>query len=466
MHKKYIYIIIMMILIFIIINNILLYTTYDSNGNIKNSIKKENISNIEKELNKYEKNSIEYIEILTKYEIIKIKNKYDINSWQYNKIEDYLYNDLYNINYIKYINNDNNNLDILKNNYDNKLKKLKNNDWKYFINEEINNKDNIINDLISSKTNIEDKLEIEKIDKKIEELNNEIKFLKYRIDNNIKYDNNYLNDSLTSYIRDINYKESKNSDYYKKLEYRKIVNDLNINKYIIDNKNNINKINTLNFGLRTILEDYELFIVIIIIITSSTIYAEEVQKGTIKLLMIKPYSRYKILLSKYLATIIIMILSIIILIILELLVGGLFLGYNTLSEKIVIYNYQKSSILCYNIFSYILIRIISRLPMLIILCTISLSLSIITDNSAISIGLSLLIYIFSISINNLVIKYNIWIMRYFITTNWVFTDYLFGGISNFKYTNFWLSIIICIIYYIIICLGTYKLFIDKEIKNV
>ena len=45
--------------------------------------------------------------------------------------------------------------------------------------------------------------------------------------------------------------------------------NININKYIIDNKKNLKQENTINYQLRTILDDYELFIVIITILVAS-----------------------------------------------------------------------------------------------------------------------------------------------------------------------------------------------------
>ena len=53
------------------------------------------------------------------------------------------------------------------------------------------------------------------------------------------------------------------------------------------------------------------FIIILILMVASTIVAEEFTTGTIKLLLIKPFSRGKILLSKYLTVILFSVLIII-----------------------------------------------------------------------------------------------------------------------------------------------------------
>lgn len=280
----------------------------------------------------------------------------------------------------------------------------------------------------------------------------------------------YLNTAITEYKNNqtnIEYYENQPKlSYQDKLEYHKNISTKYLNEYIIKNKKNINDYTTLNYQLRTTLEDYEIFIIIIILIISSTILAEEISKGTIKLLLIKPYKRFEILLSKYLTIIIILILSIIFLYITQFLIGGFFLGFESLKEKVVIYNYQKSQIMCYNIYGYTLIRLISKLPKIVLIATLSYLLSIISSNSTISLTITMLIYMFSQSIQTIAITYNVKIMKYLLTTNWNFTEYLFGGISTFKYINLKLSIIICIIYFIIMTTASFILFNKKEIKNI
>lgn len=279
-------------------------------------------------------------------------------------------------------------------------------------------------------------------------------------------DKDYLEKAQTIYEEYKDIKEDSNYSYQEKIDYIEKEKALNISKYILDTKQNINKSNTLNYQLRTVLEDYELFIVLLIIIISSTIYAEEYHKGTIKLLLIKPYKRYKIIISKFLSCLIILLASILILVFFQLLTSFIFFDISSLSQKVVIYNYQKSTILCYNIFIYMLIRIISKLPMLIFIILLALFISIITTSSTLTIVLTILIYIFTNVINNLAIDHSIKIMRYLPMTNWNFTEYLFGNYPKFEYINLPFSIIIMIIYTIVIIILTLLIFNNKDIKNI
>lgn len=284
-----------------------------------------------------------------------------------------------------------------------------------------------------------------------------------------KSKNNYLNEAKYQYQKNLelkeNYKDKKLS-YNEKLKYQTILENIELNKYIIDNNKNINNYKTLNYQLKTTLEDYEIFIIIIILITSSTIISNELKEGTIKLLLIKPYTRNQILLSKYLSMIIVMVLSIIYLYLTQLLIGGFYLGFSSLQEKVVIYNFQLSTIMCYNIFGYTFLRILLKLPMLILLSTLSFLISIITSNNILSLTISLIVYIFSASIKSLAINYNIKIMKYLLTMNWNINEYLFGKLSEYKYLNLTTSIIICIIYYIFLLILSFMIFNKKDIKNI
>ena len=284
-----------------------------------------------------------------------------------------------------------------------------------------------------------------------------------------KSKNNYLNEAKYQYQKNLelkeNYKDKKLS-YNEKLKYQTILENIELNKYIIDNNKNINNYKTLNYQLKTTLEDYEIFIIIIILITSSTIISNELKEGTIKLLLIKPYTRNQILLSKYLSMIIVMVLSIIYLYLTQLLIGGFYLGFSSLQEKVVIYNFQLSTIMCYNIFGYTFLRILLKLPMLILLSTLSFLISIITSNNILSLTISLIIYIFSASIKSLAINYNLKIMKYLLTMNWNINEYLFGKLSEYKYLNLTTSIIICIIYYIFLLILSFMIFNKKDIKNI
>ena len=60
------------------------------------------------------------------------------------------------------------------------------------------------------------------------------------------------------------------------------------------------------------------------------------------------------------------------------------------------------------------------------------------------------------------IKYLSWVP----SLCWDFTDYLFGGISSYKYSNLYLSLFVSIVTFLIFFIGSFICFKKKDIKNI
>ena len=462
----------LIISLFCIFNNLLYKLDYDNDGNYKYEETTNNDAlELHTELKKYNVNNPNdkniYLTLKTKLDCINNQNKYPKNTWQYLKYNDYLYSYLYNINYYKYINKNKNLLNESLNQYQQELKYFKKNNWRHFVTQEkkeLSNQLLEITKTIESEFDKQTKLELEKERQTIE---NKLLIIQYRLEKNIDYGNNYLNRALTDFEnKQQELKQQKNNSYQEKISHNELIKEIELDKYIINKKINIKKENNLNYQLRDIIDDYELFIVIIILLASSILIGEEFNKGTIKLLLIKPFNRFEILLSKYLTAIIIMLLTIIFIALIQLIIGGIFFGFDSLSNPVPIYNFNINKVVEYNIISYMLIRIIIRIPMFIMLITISILVSNIINNTIGSFSLIMLLYMFSLVINNIIIEYNLKLFQYFLTMNWDFKQYLFGSLSNFSYLNLKKSILIYIIYVIIFLSIMFINFKKKNIKNI
>lgn len=476
--RKSIYIIWILMLIFCLLNNILFFTDYDDDGNYKyfdNDNLIEEQTKLENELTKYNKdNSNEknmYITLKTKIEIIRLKQKYKVNSFQYNKINDYLYDIIYNLYYYKEIDENTESFKKEETKYREILINLDNNNYKYFLNKELEYLTLADDDLRRNYDKENDVLVKNELLLKIEENDFLIKILKIRDSLNIAEDNSYLNKALINYqenYKTIKYYNSLNRKltYDEKKNYNNALANTKISKYIIENKQNINKQNNLNYQLRTILEDYEIFIIMLVLIVCSTIICDEFKDGTIKLLLIKPYSRGKILLSKYLTTIIILIISILLLIGMQFIIGGIIFGFNSLSIPVVVYNFSKQEIVEYHVFYYMLLRIIAKLPFLLILISISFFLSILLTSTIISITMPLMLYMFTPTMNYLTEEYNLRFMKYFININWNIEEYLFGALPSIEYISLEFSCLILLVYFTCLVILTFITFKKKNIKNI
>lgn len=199
---------------------------------------------------------------------------------------------------------------------------------------------------------------------------------------------------------------------------------------------------------------------------AGTIVSDEFSKGTIKLLLVKPYTRNKILLAKYITTIIMIGFSILALIIMQMIIGGIMFGYDSLSVPVLQYNFNSNTLESMNVFVCLGINILVQLPTIIILATIAFALSTIVANSAVAIAVPLLIYMSSDVINMLVVQNNVQFMKFFITVNWNFGEYLFGNLPSMEGITLGFSAIICTIYLLIIIIPTFVNFKKKNIKNI
>ena len=199
---------------------------------------------------------------------------------------------------------------------------------------------------------------------------------------------------------------------------------------------------------------------------AGTIVSEEFNKGTIKLLLVKPYTRNKILLSKFITTLIMIVFVIIVTIIMQILIGGVLFGFDSLGMPVVEYNFNTNSLQEINIFVYLIIQTLTQLPMIILLAVLAFAISTIFSNSALAITISLLGYMSTAIINQLVMAYNLGFMKYFVTMNWDLSMYLFGGLPLMEGMNMTMSIIICIAYFLIMMIPTFVIFKKRNIKNI
>ncbi|MGM9882391.1 MAG: ABC transporter permease subunit [Bacilli bacterium] len=475
-HKKSIYVMGIIVIFLILLNNVLYKVFYDDSGNFKDIDVSSNyeLTLIEEELKNLDPNKETdknlYIEYKSQYDVYSLASNYSTSSWQYYIINNKMYEVIYNKYYYTYIDKSDKLLKEAENTYNKYLSYLEKDDFKEFAYLELKEVEDAIISLSKEKSTTTDKQRLLEIDTSIKSLEFDKEIINYRIDKNISYANNYLNTALDKYKEAHNYLESieniDNLTYEERLLYNEKLEEYNINKYILDNNTDLNRENTTRSSLINALESYEIFVIILIIIIAGTIVSNEFSKGTIKGLLVRPYSRTKILLAKFVSSLIILVISIIFVLVCNLLISGIFFSFDSLSIPVVIYNFNTGLIEEYNVFTYVLIRTLAYLPMFIIILTISFMLSTVTTNSQISIALPFVFYMFSSVINAMAMSFNLKWMKYFITLNWNLNDYLFGNLPSFPYGSFTNAIVINIIYFIVLLLIAILVFRKKNIKNI
>ena len=455
--KKSFYVMLIIILGFIIFTNALYKYVYSNNKPYDNSQYISRLEEINKTLDlSNEDEAYEFIENKTEIEIYELTKDLDGDSWQYEIINDKARTLIYNINYYTYIEKDTYQEETAKTEYNEFLELMKLDDWKAFANKELKELE---------ETKNQGQFTDEHLEQEIEKINMRLKY-------NIEYGYNYKNSALDRYfeakriIKTLEKKEEKT--YEQEQEYQTAKADFAKSKYVIENDKNIFDENNARGMLLTVFLEsgYGLFIILTVVLISGAIVSEDFNKGTIKLLLVRPYSRIKILMAKFVVVLLTIIITMLIIAILQLIIGGIFFGFSSLKTPVVEYNYKTETLIEINIFKKVAMTAVEILPEYILLGTLAFSLSTIFTNSALAIIVSMVGYLVSNTINSLAIYYNVKWLKYFVTLNWDFTQFEYGKLAKMEGITSTFSIAICIVYFAIMLITAITVFKKKNIKNI
>ena len=485
--RKSIYILLIFSIIAIYIyNNI----NPDQNEKIafNNDTKDIPIQGMETALESMKDNQKEYIDQKATIEFWKLYNTFKESSWQRFALKEEasthtvegVYTDcnldikkyLYNIYDFEYNQTSEISLDKYKTSkikYNKYVDALNSDDWTSFVNLKIKNLEER-----KSKSNLSND--------EIEEINFEIELYKLRLEKNINYgyniQNQYLEQIRTNHYGIKSYKANsynesqafinKNiSEYEKRLNLCKYAIENNIEKDISNEINLIyeNRIDARISFIRTF-EHFDILLVIIIIYIATTIITEETNKKTIKNLLTKPHKRSTILISKILACIITLIISMIVICIAQYFIGGIIFGFESYDLEYIGYDFIASKVFTMNLFKFIFLTGIAKLPMYIIITLFCIFIGIINNNTSMSMILTLIIFLIS---NTLLTEWSkvdalSTIGRFFITNNWDFSTYLFGDTSYISGVTLNSSIVIFLIYLLLLLFLSIYGFNKKEIN--
>lgn len=290
-----------------------------------------------------------------------------------------------------------------------------------------------------------------------------------RIDKNIPYGNNFLNDAIDVRINTVGMDRNLNEpnmSYQDKVSKQKMIEESEIAKYILETKQDVEKQASLRGILLNVFDEYSIFIIIFIIMIAGGIVSSEFEKGTVKMLLVKPYKRGKILLAKYIVSLLMILFIFVITVVFQVIVGGVVFGFDSLSIPAVVYNFNTNSVVTYNMFEYVLIIAVNKLPIYVLLTTLAFALSSIFANTVIAVVLPILGNVASAVINQLASMYSIRELAVFPTLNWDFTQFLFGRLPAYEFTSLGFAVCVCVVYWAIMVSVAWIAFRKREIKNV
>ena len=210
-----------------------------------------------------------------------------------------------------------------------------------------------------------------------------------------------------------------------------------------------------------------MFTIIIATIFAGTIVNEEFNKGTIKLLLVRPYSRRKILLAKLIACFIVVMIAITVITAMQMVILGVTYGFDTMSTPVIVYDYNANSVITMNILKYLAIYLLNITPMIIIYIMLSFFIGSALKNSSLAIAVSLLLYMASnitvgLSEQLITVKW----LKYIPIFNWDLTQYLYGKLPLLEGMNISGSIMICADIILVLMIMTFYNFEQRDVKNI
>ena len=430
------------------------------------------INYIEEELKELDPNKPsdinKYAEVKSQKDVADIAKEYTEISWQADVIETIIATLIGEINNYKYVDKNESKLADSTIKYNEMFKALKESNWKYFANKELENINLQIKQLNllieEDKENTDLQLQLKSL-----ELQKEVVTL--RLEKDIKYGSEDYKSSAIQYYKMYmenynQYAQSKNITEEEKSEMNNCLEKANLYKYDIYNNTEYQNPSTANYTYQNSIESYIVIIVMVIVIVAGVSVSEEFNKGTVKLLLVRPYSRTKILIAKLISVFITMAITTISILALQFIVGGLVYGFETYEMQVLQFDFTNNSIVTLNIFAYLGLMFICKLPVFVLIGTLAFALSTIFLNSPLAIALPIFGYMGSDMINMLALSYKWDWVKYFVTPNWDLSQYLFGGTPMFKGTSIEFSITICAIYFIIMLVASIVSFKKRNIKNV
>ena len=354
---------------------------------------------------------------------------------------------------------------------DKAIKELKENDIFGIYKIKKNALEKELNELIAAKELITNKKDLQYAESQIIQRKNEILRYDLLIEHKITADkkDDSKRAQVESYIMAKMANETldthdKLTDDEKK-EYRLNKEAISLNKYMIDHEIDDSK-PTVAANLKYFFGDFSFFIVLFVIIISGGIMADEYHKGTIKQLLIKPFTRSQILTSKLLTILILIPTFALMVFTIYFVLTCLFTGFTGVFDAIPVYDYIKDEIIVYNVFNYNFMMFVSRIPYFVIVSLISFAVSTITSSTALSIVMPLALVFFSNIINMAIDSFQFKWLRWFVTYIWNLEKYIFVRNYDGVLNSLGFNIIFIIIYILAITILPYIFFNRKDIKNV
>lgn len=201
------------------------------------------------------------------------------------------------------------------------------------------------------------------------------------------------------------------------------------------------------------------FVALFTIIIAAGIIANEFSWGTIKLLLIRPINRVKILLSKYITVLLFALFMISILFVSSFLFGSIFFGFEGTQPYLA---YVNGEIVERNIIIQLLIEYGLESVGLLMFTTLAFMISAAFRNSSLAIGLAIFFLLSGNIITGIIGAYYDW-AKYLIFANINLSQYI-NGSSLIDGMTMTFSVIMLAIYFFIFMVIAFVAFVKRDVS--
>ncbi|WP_181350354.1 ABC transporter permease [Thalassobacillus sp. CUG 92003] len=196
------------------------------------------------------------------------------------------------------------------------------------------------------------------------------------------------------------------------------------------------------------------------IIVAAGILANEFKWGTIKLLLIRPISRTKILFAKYASVLVFALTMLVFLMVLAFLTGSAFFGIESASEPYLYFkdgSVHETSILQHTLLQYLLGSV-----NLVMMATFAFMISAVFRNSALAIGVAIFLMFAGNSIVAFLSRFD-W-AKYILFANTDLNQHLSGN-PMFEGTSLGFSLGVLAVYFVIFLCLAWAVFTKRDVAS-
>lgn len=201
-----------------------------------------------------------------------------------------------------------------------------------------------------------------------------------------------------------------------------------------------------------------ILIMLFIILKASDSIPLEYSNGTIKQLLIRPYKRWKILLSKFLSLIFESLVFYTLLFLATFILGSIFFGFKGASYDILLKNGLPVKV---SILTYCLEVYLCDFAKIIVLISLALMISILLKNSSASVAITLVLLFSGSLATQFLGKYSF--AKFLIFPNLSLKQYLPGGAIPIKGLTMEFSLVVILIYFAVFTAISFRIFTKRDV---